>query len=110
MLTRGVMTLRVALFVVAIGAASACGGARQASPQDALDANQTGSASYLLMIGRDGSVMDCVVNESSGVASLDAMGCQVIRERAKFKPAIDAAGKPTVDTYGTPPIRWMISG
>ena len=79
-------------------------------PQDALDANQTGSASYLLMIGRDGSVMDCVVNESSGVASLDAMGCQVIRERAKFKPAIDAAGKPTVDTYGTPPIRWMISG
>lgn len=79
-------------------------------PQEALDANQSGFVSYLLMIGRDGSVMDCVVAQSSGVASLDAMGCQVIRERAKFKPAIDAAGKPTVDTYVTPPIRWMIAG
>ena len=79
-------------------------------PQDAIDANQTGTTSFLLMIGKDGSVMDCVISQSSGIASLDAMGCQVIRERAKFKPAIDAAGKPTVDTYGTPPIRWEISG
>ena len=79
-------------------------------PDDALTANQSGITRYLLMIGRDGSVMDCVVAESSGIASLDAMGCQVIRERAKFRPATDAHGKPTVDTYSTPPIRWAISG
>lgn len=79
-------------------------------PEDAIQAGQGGTANYLLMIGKDGSVMDCVVAQSSGIASLDAMGCQVIRERAKFKPAADANGKPTVDTYVTPPIRWMISG
>lgn len=79
-------------------------------PQEAIDRSQTGRTQFMLMIGRDGSVMDCVVVESSGIASLDAMGCQVIRERAKFKPAIDASGKPTVDTYVTPPVMWAISG
>jgi TonB family protein len=78
-------------------------------PEDALGANQSGATQFLLMIGPDGSVMDCVVAQSSGVASLDAMGCQVIRERARFKPATDANGKPTVDTYVTPVIRWKVS-
>ncbi|MEO7815380.1 MAG: energy transducer TonB [Sphingomicrobium sp.] len=77
-------------------------------PDDALSANQSGTAQYLLMIGRDGSVLDCVIAVSSGVASLDAMGCQVIRGRAKFKPAIDANGKPAVDTFLTPPISWRL--
>lgn len=77
-------------------------------PEEAADAGQSGTTRYLLMIGRDGSVMDCVVATSSGIASLDAMGCQVIRERARFKPATDAKGKPTVDTYVTPPIRWQL--
>lgn len=79
-------------------------------PEEAADRNQSGRTQFMLMIGRDGSVMDCVVTESSGIASLDAMGCQVIRERAKFKPAIDASGKPTVDTYVTPPVMWSLSG
>lgn len=79
-------------------------------PEDALAASQSGTTRFLLMIGRDGAVMDCVVAESSGIASLDAMGCQVIRERARFKPATDANGKPTVDTYVTPSIRWQMSG
>lgn len=79
-------------------------------PEDALAANQSGITRFLLMIGRDGAVMDCVIAESSGIASLDAMGCQVIRERAKFKPATDVNGKPTVDTWVTPPIRWAIAG
>lgn len=79
-------------------------------PEDALGQNQGGLTQYMLMIGKDGSVMDCVVAQSSGIASLDAMGCQVIRERAKFTPATDANGKPTVDTLVTPPIRWAIMG
>ena len=78
-------------------------------PEEAVNAGQSGTTQFLLMIGRDGSVMDCVIVQSSGVASLDAMGCQVIRERAKFKPATSADGKPTVDTVVTPPIRWKMS-
>lgn len=77
-------------------------------PEDAMDAGQSGTAQYLLMIGRQGEVMDCVVRQSSGIASLDAMGCQVIRERAKFSPAKDSAGKPIVGSVLTPTIRWVI--
>lgn len=79
-------------------------------PEDAVNANQSGNTRYLLMIGPTGAVMDCVITVSSGVASLDAMGCQVMRERARFKPATDASGKPTVDTYLTPFIAWRMTG
>ena len=43
-----------------------------------------------------------------GLPVLDAMGCQVIRERAKFTPALDRGGKPIRSTYVTPPIRWRM--
>lgn len=79
-------------------------------PLDAMSANQSGTTRMLLMIDEKGNVIDCAVTESSGVATLDAMGCQVIRERARFTPALDANGKPTRDTVVTPPVRWMISG
>lgn len=77
-------------------------------PEDAMDAGQSGTAQYLLMIGRQGEVMDCVIRQSSGIASLDAMGCQVIRERAKFSPAKDSAGKAIVGSVLTPTIRWVL--
>ena len=78
-------------------------------PLDAMNERQSGTTRMLLMIDERGTVADCVVMESSGVATLDAMGCQVIRERARFTPAQDADGKPTRDTYVTPPVRWMIA-
>lgn len=62
----------------------------------------------LLMIDEKGAVVDCVTVESSGVATLVAMGCQVIRERARFTPALDINGKPTRDTYLTPTLTWRI--
>jgi hypothetical protein len=37
------------------------------------------------------------------------MGCQVIRKRAKFTPARDAAGKPVRDSYVTPPVAWRLA-
>lgn len=77
-------------------------------PEDAILANQDGKTQFLLMIGTSGEVLDCVVHKSSGVASLDAMGCQVLRERAKFIPAKDAAGKPIVGAILTPEIHWKM--
>ena len=76
-------------------------------PADALEADQTGRTQLLLMIGTKGEVMDCVVQQSSGIASLDAMSCQVIRERAKFSPAKDSAGEPIVGVV-TQSIGWML--
>lgn len=77
-------------------------------PEDAIAANQSGSTRFLLMIDERGAVMDCAITESSGVATLDAMGCQVLRERARFGPARDSSDKPVKSTYITPPIRWAL--
>ena len=77
-------------------------------PDDAVTANQSGKTQYLLMIDESGAVMDCAITESSGIATLDAMGCQVLRERARFGPARDATDKPVKSTFITPPIRWVL--
>lgn len=63
-------------------------------PEDAFNANQGGTTRYMLMIDDNGKLLDCIVQETSGVASIDQMGCQVIKERGKGKPALDAGGKP----------------
>lgn len=76
-------------------------------PEDAMSANQAGSTKFMLMIDERGAVIDCVIQESSGVASIDGMGCQVIKERAKFKPAHDEAGKPAKDIF-VARINWQI--
>lgn len=78
-------------------------------PRDAMNADQTGSTKFLLMIDEKGAIMDCLVQETSGVASLDAMGCQVIKARGKAKPALDADGKPVKSLHETN-VHWSISG
>lgn len=78
-------------------------------PEDAMNANQGGATKYLLMIDENGGLLDCVIEETSGVASIDAMGCQVMKERAKGKPARDAAGKP-IKSILRQQVHWHISG
>lgn len=77
-------------------------------PQDAMDRDQRGSSQLVLLIDEAGKVAGCDVLSPSGVPVLDVMGCQVIRERAKFSPALDAAGKPVRSTVVTPPIVWSL--
>ena len=76
-------------------------------PSEASSRDQQGSGRFLLLIDERGGVAGCHVLEAS-VPALDAMGCQVIRERAKFTPAVDRRGKPVRSTYVTPLINWRI--
>jgi hypothetical protein len=69
-----------------------------------------GDSQYLLLVDERGAVAACHLLKASGVPSIDAMGCQVLRQRAKFTPALDSKGKPVRSTYTTPPIRWRIEG
>jgi hypothetical protein len=79
-------------------------------PRDAFFGEQGGATTFLLMIDEKGTIMDCLVKQTSGVASLDAMGCQVIKLRAKAKrPAFDASGRP-VKTIYTQTVNWQLSG
>ena len=77
-------------------------------PTEALRNLQQGTAQYLLFVKEDGHVAHCHVLKPSGVPALDAMGCAVLEERTKFKPALDAAGKPIRSTVVTPPVTWRI--
>ncbi len=72
--------------------------------------NQEGSAQFLLLINEKGSVAGCQVLKPSGVPVFDALGCQVITKRAKFTPALDAAGKPMRSSVTTPEIVWRLGG
>jgi TonB family protein len=77
-------------------------------PADALMADKEGTSQFLLLIDEKGAVAGCHVQKPSGVPILDAMGCQVIRERVKMKPAIDAQGHPVRSAVVTPPITWKM--
>lgn len=76
-------------------------------PSEALFRSQGGTAQYQLLIDEKGAVAGCDLIVQSGVPAIDAVGCQVITERAKFSPAIDTHGKGVRSVVTTPPIVWM---
>ena len=77
-------------------------------PHEAFQRNQGGDSQFLLLVDEKGVVAGCHVLQPSGVPVLDAMGCQVIRARAKFTPARDGQGKPVRSTLVTPKIVWRM--
>ena len=77
-------------------------------PAEAMKNHQEGRVQFLLLIDERGKVAACHVLKASGVPVLDGMGCQVIGQRAKFKPALDKQGKPIRSTYITPLVVWAI--
>ena len=83
------------------------------SPDDypgiALFKDQMGSVAFVLLIDEQGKVADCTVTETSGVASLDAQSCAIVKERGKFKPAIGVDGKPSKSSYSQR-ISWRLEG
>ncbi len=76
-------------------------------PAQAVREEASGSTRFMLMIDQTGKLKDCMVEQTSGFATLDAMSCGVLIERARFRPALDAGGKP-VRSVITSTIRWRI--
>ena len=77
-------------------------------PAQAIRQGDTGRSRVMMMIDETGAMKDCLVEETSGIATLDAMTCYVLQEKAKFRPATDAAGKP-VRSVLTQGVRWRIA-
>lgn len=76
-------------------------------PQVAITENQQGSVRFAVLIDEEGRAADCTVIETSGAASLDAQGCAIIQERARFKPAVGPDGKPAKDS-AVQRVRWVL--
>ena len=64
-------------------------------PAAALRGNEEGVTEVRLTISPEGRVSDCTVSSSSGSSSLDQATCRILRSRARYTPALDAAGQPT---------------
>jgi len=68
-------------------------------PWQSVRAGDTGAVKAALLVNEEGKVADCSVIETSGQAALDAQTCAVLKERARFKPAIGKDGKPAKDAF-----------
>lgn len=63
-------------------------------PAAALRARIEGVVGFTLVVDPDGRVSDCSITGPSGSADLDAATCRILRSRARYTPARNAAGEP----------------
>ena len=59
-------------------------------PPSAMRAGEAGAVAFTLAIDASGHVTDCHVTQSSGHQSLDLSTCQIMQQRAAFKPGAAA--------------------
>ncbi len=63
-------------------------------PPDAFAARRSGRVGLRFTVGVNGRVTDCRVTRSSGTPELDAVTCALIIKRFRYRPALDAMGRP----------------
>ncbi|MBC2778437.1 energy transducer TonB [Parasphingopyxis marina] len=76
-------------------------------PSRSLRNEEQGTTGFRLTIGPDGRVTNCQITSSSGFSGLDEATCRNLQRRARFQPALDAAGNPTTGSYSNS-VRWEI--
>ena len=78
-------------------------------PDIASAKSQVGKLNMLVLVDEQGRVRDCSVEQTSGVAVLDATGCISMELRGRYAPALDRAGKP-VKTYAMVNLEFRMGG
>ena len=63
-------------------------------PEESLAAGEQGEVTASFDVTETGAVENCKVIRSSGYLRLDDATCPLIEERARYRPATDATGKP----------------
>lgn len=63
-------------------------------PRDALAAGVGGTVGVLYVVASNGRVTDCQIEQSSGSVELDDLTCDLIIRRFRFRPSLDAQGRP----------------
>lgn len=69
-------------------------------PTEAVIKGEQGVFSMRVIVSETGTVEDCVIFKATITERLDSPACREM-QRAKFKPALDAEGKPMRSFYGT---------
>ena len=76
-------------------------------PKEALRKHHEGTVTFSVDVTAEGKAENCRVIGSSGWPELDEATCVQLLKRARFKPAIDAEGKPTRGTF-TNSFKWVL--
>ena len=67
-------------------------------PTEPFAAGIEGDATIRYVVGPNGRVSDCYVERTTGSEVYGAFACELWYMRARFRPARDAAGRPTSET------------
>lgn len=67
-------------------------------PEELFVTGFNGTVGVRYVVDRSGRVPYCEVTRSSGNATVDAITCRLIRERFRYRPSRDAAGRPVEST------------
>lgn len=65
-----------------------------------------GSARYVLFIDPAGNLAGCEAISEDASPILGVIGCDILRQRAQFAPALGEDGKPVRDVITTSQVRW----
>ena len=76
-------------------------------PPDSLRAKEQGAVGTRIDIARDGKVTSCSIISSSGFPRLDEQTCNIVRRRARYRPAQDANGEP-IPSFSILRFRWQV--
>lgn len=77
-------------------------------PPESLRREEEGSVAIFYVVGPNGRVEHCMVQQSSGSPRLDAQTCALVASRGLFAPAVNGAGKATRSS-GRLRFRWQIA-
>lgn len=75
-------------------------------PQEELEAGVSGQTEVSLSVDAGGRTTDCFTTASSGSSVLDSRACELLIERARFRPGLDSTGNPVPSTYSTA-VAWI---
>nr|WP_269748770.1 energy transducer TonB [Novosphingobium aquimarinum] len=76
-------------------------------PSKALRENQGGAPRFRLTIAADGTPIKCEITDPTPYEELNTISCELLMRRARFKPAMDVAGKPTFAVYQQRLLWWV---
>jgi len=76
-------------------------------PKSMLSELRTGLVQFRLAIEPDGSISDCTIQQSTNPEDFSRTTCDLIKRRARFEPALDAAGQP-IRSYWRGAVRWLL--
>lgn len=76
-------------------------------PRTAARTREQGDVVAHLVVDARGRVAACEVARSSGSPELDAATCRLIRERFRYRPALDRNGQPIPDELGWRQSWWL---